>query len=73
MLEKHNFPLLFFEHEYLSNCKSCIMEILGIHGQLCLLVINVSEFLFRPWFIFYEKKRETFVQLFYIIFLDFIK
>ena len=73
VLEKHNFPLLFFEHGYLSNRKSCILEILGMHGKHCHLVNCVSEFLFRPWFIFYDKKRETFIQLFYIIFLDFIQ
>ena len=73
MLEKHNFSLLFFEHEYLSNPKSCILESLTMHEKHCILVNCVSEFLFRPWFIFYDKKRETFIQLFYIIFLDFIK
>ena len=73
MLEKHNFPLLFFEHEYLSNHKLCILEIIAMHEKHCILVNCVSEFLFRPWFIFYDKKRETFIQLFYIIFLDFIK
>ena len=73
MLEKHNFPLLFFEHEYLSNRKSCILEILGMYGKHYLLVNYVSEFVFRPWFIFYDQKRETCIQLFYIIFLDFAK
>ena len=55
MLEKHNFPLLFFEHGYLSNRKSCILEILGMHGKHSDLVNCVSEYLFRPWFIFYDK------------------
>ena len=70
-LEKHNFPLLFFEHEYLSNRKSCILEILAMHEKHCILVNCVSELLFRPWFIFYDKKQETFIQLFYIIFSRF--
>ena len=61
MLEKHNLPLLFFEHEYLSNCKSCILEILAVHEKHCILVNCVSEFIFRPWFIFYDKKWETFI------------
>ena len=38
MLEKHNFPLLFFEHGYLNNRKSRILEILGMHGKHCRLV-----------------------------------
>ena len=73
MLEKHNFPLLFVEHENLSNRKSCILEILAMHEKHCILVNSVSEFVFRPWFILYDKNRETVIQLFYIIFLDFIK
>ena len=73
MLEKHNFPLLFFEHENLSNCKLCVLEILAMHEKHCILVNCVSELLFRPSFILYDKNRETFIQLFYIIFLDFIK
>ena len=36
------------------------------------LVNCVSEFLFRAWFLFYDKKRETFMLFFGIIFLDFI-
>ena len=42
MFEKHNIPLLFFEHEYLSNRKSCILEILVMHGKHCILVNCVS-------------------------------
>ena len=37
------------------------------------LVNCVSEFLYRAWFLFYDKKRETFMLFLSIIFLDFIK
>ena len=37
------------------------------------LVNCVSEFLFRAWFLFYDKKGETFMLFFRITFLDFIK
>ena len=34
---------------------------------------SVSGFLFRPWFLFYLKKRENFSVFFKHFFLDFIK
>ena len=73
MSEKHIFPLLFFEYGYLSNRLLYILESLDMTGKHCLLVNCVSELSFRVWFIFYDKKQETFIQLTCIIFLDFIK
>ena len=64
MFEKHNFPLLFFEHEYLSKRKLCILEILAMHEKHYILVNCVSEFLFRPWFIFYDKNGKLLSKYF---------
>ena len=73
MFEKPIFLLLFFEHTYLTNPHVCSLEILSMHWERSNLVNCVSEFLFRAYFLFYNKKRETFIQFFHIIFLDFIK
>ena len=73
MSEKHIFPILFFEHKYLSNRMLYILNSLGMTGKYSDLVNSVSELLCRAWFVFYGKKRETFIQLIYIIFLDFMK
>ena len=67
MSEKHIFPVLFFKHEYLSNRKLYILNILGMTGKYSDLVNSVSEFLCRAWFVFYGKKWETSIQLIYII------
>ena len=64
---KSIFSLLFFEHGYLSNDWQCILDIWEVSSKHFNLVKCVSEFLF------YDKKQETFMLFFYIIFLDFIK
>ena len=73
MSEKTIFRLLFFEHAYPTNPHMCSLEILGMHWKRSNLVNYVSEFLFRVYFLFHDKKRETFMLFFHIIFLDFVK
>ena len=73
MSEKPIFLLLFFEHAYLTYPHMWSLEILGMHWKRSNLVNSVSEFLFRVYFLFYDKKWETFMLFFHIIFLDFIK
>ena len=68
MSEKPIFRLLFFEHAYLTNLHMCSLEILGMHWKRSNLVNYVSEFLFRVYFLFYDKKRETFMLFFHIFF-----
>ena len=73
MSEKPIFLILFFEHMYLTNLDMCNIEMISMHWKRSNLVNCVSEFLFRGQFLFYDKKRETFMLFFQIIFLDFIK
>ena len=71
-LEKLIFSLLFFQHGYLSNQSLWSLEILTMYWKHSDLVNCVSEFfLLRTYFLFYDKKRETFIVFFLIIFLDF--
>ena len=69
MSEKPIFLLLFFEHGYLTNPHMCSLEILGMHWKRS----NPVNCVIRLYFLFYDKKRETFMLFFHIIFLDFIK
>ena len=64
MSEKSIFLLIFFEHAYLTNPHMCSLEILGMHWKRSNLGNCVSEFLFRVYFLFYDKKRETFMLFF---------
>ena len=73
MSEKPIFYLLFFEHAHLTNPHMCSLEILGMHWKRSNLVNCVSEFLFRVYFLFYDKKQETLLLFSHIIFLDFVK
>ena len=67
MSEKTIFLLLFLEHAYLTNPHMCSLKILGMHSKRS----NQNSYL--GYFLFYDKKRETFMLFFHIIFLDFIK
>ena len=73
MYEKPIYIFIFFEHAYLTNPHMCSLEILGMHWKHSNIVKCVSEFLFRVYSLFDDKKRETFMLFFHITFLDFIK
>ena len=54
------FSLLFFEHRYLSCYLICQAEIFRVYSLGSSRGKCVSDYFFRSWFIFYDKKRVTF-------------
>ena len=70
--EKNIVPLLFLLHKYRNSRKLCVIEILGMPGKHCVLVNCVSEYLFKAWFIFYDKEETFYSIIIYIILLNFI-
>ena len=67
------FALLFFEHGYLAKYLDPIDKILVRCSYHSPRGNRVLDFLFRPWFLFYVKKRVTFGHFLQLYFVCFIK
>ena len=68
MFKKLIFSLLFFEHEYLSNGRCYVLDIQNMSLKHANLVNLVSDFLFRAYFGFYDKKGKLLCYFFIIFF-----
>ena len=64
MISKKNlsFDNYFVEHDFLKKHSIYRVQILFAHSSDPFIGNRVSDFVFRPYFLFYDKNRETFCK-----------